>query len=327
MAESAAFARRGFAGGARNTTLSAGITAVATTLTGVDLSTWTTVDDNGPFRFTVSDGTNEEEMEGTAVSGNSITGITRGVGGTTAQAWDANATISHESSVRDFDEANYTAAETVGKITTAGDILVSDGANSLKRLAMGTARQNLSVNSGATDLAYQASLQSLMTAAGDIVYASSANTPARLAKGTASQVLTMNSGATAPEWATPSSGSSSSGAIVATSETTTSTSYTDLATAGPAITVTTGTTAVIAITCDFSVSPADRGRIGVAVSGASTVAASDAKSLNSAGAVTGATKVIRLTGLTAGSNTFTLKYLVGSGTGPFLNREIVYLGA
>lgn len=107
MAESAAYARRGFAGGARDTTLSAGITSVATTLTGVDLSTWTTVDDNGPFRFTVSDGTNEEEMEGTAVSGNSITGITRGVGGTTAQAWDAGATISHESSVRDFDEANY----------------------------------------------------------------------------------------------------------------------------------------------------------------------------------------------------------------------------
>lgn len=131
MAESAAYTRRSHSGSARDTSLASGIASGATSLTAADLSTWTTVDDNGPFRFTLSDGTNEEEVEATTVSGNTITGMTRGVGGTTAQAWDAGATIAHESSVRDFDEANYTAAETVGKITAADRFLVSDGVNSL----------------------------------------------------------------------------------------------------------------------------------------------------------------------------------------------------
>lgn len=72
-------------------------------------------------------------------------------------------------------------------------------------LSLGTAYQNLSVNSGATAQAYQASMQSLLTAQGDIIYASAANTPARLAKGTAAQVLAINSGATAPEWVSSTS--------------------------------------------------------------------------------------------------------------------------
>jgi hypothetical protein len=84
--------------------------------------------------------------------------------------------------------------------TAAGDILRWTASNTPARLALGTARQNLAVNSGATDLAYQASLQSLMTAQGDIVQASSANTPARLAIGTARQQLNVNSGATAIEY-------------------------------------------------------------------------------------------------------------------------------
>lgn len=67
--------------------------------------------------------------------------------------------------------------------------------------AIGTARQNLAVNSAATELEYVSSLQSLMTTQADLVYASAANVPARLAKGTALHHLRMNSGATAPEWA------------------------------------------------------------------------------------------------------------------------------
>ena len=67
--------------------------------------------------------------------------------------------------------------------------------------AIGTARQQLAVNSNADGLEYVSSPHSLMTAQGDILYASAANTPARLAKGTALHGLRMNSGATAPEWA------------------------------------------------------------------------------------------------------------------------------
>jgi hypothetical protein len=69
------------------------------------------------------------------------------------------------------------------------------------RLAKGTARQGLSMNSGASAPEWVASLASLFTAQADIVYASAANTPAALAKGAANTKLFINAGATAPEWA------------------------------------------------------------------------------------------------------------------------------
>lgn len=130
MAESAAFSRRGHSGAARTTTLTSGITSGATTMDLADASTWTGCDDNGPFRITITDGTTEEEVEATTVSGNTISGMTRGVGGTSATAWSAGASAKHTSSVRDLAEANYAVAETVGKITASGQILLSDAANS-----------------------------------------------------------------------------------------------------------------------------------------------------------------------------------------------------
>lgn len=246
MAESAAYARRGHAGGVSATTLSADITSGSTTISCASLATWTTVTTNGPGTATIDRGLSTEEViEFTGVSGNSLTGVTRGVGGTTAAAHTSGAAVEHTSQKRDFDEANYTTAETVGKITTAGDVLVSDGANSLKRLAIGTARQNLGVDAAGTDLAYQASLQSLLTAQGDIVYASAANTPARLAKGTAAQVLQMNAGATAPEWATASSGTSlttETAALGADVQIVTANTYYD----GPSVSLAAGTWLVTA---------------------------------------------------------------------------------
>ena len=90
--------------------------------------------------------------------------------------------------------------EAKATLTVAGDILYASAANTLARLAKGSARQVLGMNSGATAPQWIDSLQSLMTVAGDILYAAAANSPARLAKGTAYQHLGMNSGATAPEW-------------------------------------------------------------------------------------------------------------------------------
>ena len=107
------------------------------------------------------------------------------------------------------------------KVTTQGDLVYATAANTIARLAKGTARQQLAMNAGATAPEWVSSLQSLMTAQGDLVYASSANTPARLAKGTASQLLRMNSGATAPEWATvatPEWSKVSSGALASVTE-------------------------------------------------------------------------------------------------------------
>lgn len=81
--------------------------------------------------------------------------------------------------------------------TTAGQIPYATGAEAFSMLGIGTARQALLTNSGATAPEWGASLQSLLTTTGDIVYASSANTPARLATGTATQTL---HGGTTPRW-------------------------------------------------------------------------------------------------------------------------------
>ncbi len=120
------------------------------------------------------------------------------------------------------------------------------------------------------------------------------------------------------------------GAAVSTAETTTSTSYTDLATAGPAVTVTTGTQALVIITSVIHVNTAGSiGFMGYAVSGATTIAASDTDSLfyespNASGDRVRASVVILET-VTAGSNTFTAKYRVNANTGTFQLRTIAVI--
>jgi hypothetical protein len=86
-------------------------------------------------------------------------------------------------------------------IDAAGDLIIGSAADTVARLAIGTARQQLNVNAGATAPAWASSPHSLMTGTGDLLISSGANTPARLALGTAGQVLKVNAGATAPEWA------------------------------------------------------------------------------------------------------------------------------
>lgn len=116
-------------------------------------------------------------------------------------------------------------------------------------------------------------------------------------------------------------------ATVATAETTTSTTYTNLATSGPAVTVTTGPNALAAIGVICSNDTTGQTVFAsVAISGASTLASSDAngigQSASGAARVLSASRVRLHAGLTAGSNTFTVQYRVGGGTGSFQNREI-----
>jgi len=161
-----------------------------------------------------------------------------------------------------------------------------------------------------------------MTTTGDIIYSSPGSTPVRLGIGTANQVLRVNSGATAPEWATASSGvPANDSATVTTLQSTTSTSYTDLSTAGPAVTVTTGTKALVIVTSEqYNNSAGEHARHGYAVSGATTIAASNAEAfvMNNYGRFS----AVSIVTLTAGSNTFTSKYSVNQGTGNFGNRTI-----
>ena len=83
-------------------------------------------------------------------------------------------------------------------LTAQGDIIYASGANTPERLAKGTARQILAMNSGATAPEWIASLQSLITASGDIIYGSAANTPAVLAKTTDGFFLKLVAGL--PAW-------------------------------------------------------------------------------------------------------------------------------
>lgn len=112
--------------------------------------------------------------------------------------------------------------------------------------------------------------------------------------------------------------------FVATSETTTSTSYADLATIGPAVTITTGTSALVWWGASISNTGANSSRMSMSVGGASSVAASDQWA-----AIVLGTSAFRIfsghlfTGLTAGSNVFVAKYSVAANTGTFINRELI----
>jgi hypothetical protein len=197
--------------------------------------------------------------------------------------------------------------------TTPDDTaLVKDGASAIRSLgtSVDTTTKNLNPS----------------TTLGDIEYRSStANTNTRLGIGSTGNVLTVAAGV--PSWAAPvSAAPTNDSAAVATNQSTSSTSYTDLATAGPAVTVTTGTKALVIVSATMEPNQNNEGYMSYAVSGATTVAAADSAALlfyrNTADTVTsGMSKATSVT-LTAGSNTFTSKYRVSGGTVYFRTRSI-----
>jgi len=159
---------------------------------------------------------------------------------------------------------------------------------------------------------------------GDILYASASNTLAKRAIGSTSQVLTVAGGI--PTWATPASSSPASvTAYSSANQGTSSTSYTDLATAGPAVTITTGTKALVFVSARANADGATRSAFAsFDISGATTLAAADKYAIGLYLSTTGysqAANSFLLTGLTAGSNTFTMKYKV-SAYGDFHHRHI-----
>ena len=141
---------------------------------------------------------------------------------------------------------------------------------------------------------------------------------------TAASQLFVSTGANAITTRSPTQ------ANVNTLQSTSSTSYVDLTTVGPQVTVTCGTIAMVwfgaaqATSVDNSETSSS-----VAVSGASSVAANNQWQHSTDGVE--ANNYVRgtsfhvFTGLTAGSNTFTMQYRAGSNTASFQNREIAVL--
>lgn len=124
-------------------------------------------------------------------------------------------------------------------------------------------------------------------------------------------------------------------ATVATGGTVTATAYGDPATGtvGPAVTATSAATAIVFLGSAFNSNTADKSIfMGYDISGASTIAAADARALCSYSESTG-TGNIRIgraflqTGLTPGANTFTAKYKINTsgGTHNITQRDIIVI--
>lgn len=119
---------------------------------------------------------------------------------------------------------------------------------------------------------------------------------------------------------------------VDTSETTVSTSYTDLATPGPSVTVTTGTGALILTACTIGNNTANASSfMSWTISGATTRSTPLDKTAVRSDGMNGASNALTMStvdyfqGLTPGTSTFTCQYKVGSGTGVFSNRFIAVM--
>jgi hypothetical protein len=122
------------------------------------------------------------------------------------------------------------------------------------------------------------------------------------------------------------------GAYTSNSGTTTSTTFTPTLSGtpgtNPSVTISTGTTALVTVSAAMLMNVASNGNLGFAVSGASTVAASTSFAAIST-SVTNTTSTLTaiVSGLTAGTNTFTMQYSINpSQTLTVSERRIIVRG-
>lgn len=118
---------------------------------------------------------------------------------------------------------------------------------------------------------------------------------------------------------------------VAANESTSSTSFTALATAGPQVTLTTGSRALTFVSAGLSSNTVGGfSYAAIAISGATTVAAAADRALQFRTSVANygprATYASMETGMTSGSNVFTMQYMSSTGTSAFSDRRIVVIG-
>jgi len=199
--------------------------------------------------------------------------------------------------------------------TTPDDTaLVKDGASAIRTLgsSVDTTTKNLNPQTTTGALAYRSATANVNTA---------------LPIGTTGQVLTVSGGV--PAWSTPAASTPTNGVGTSAGNATTSTSFVNL-TSSAAVTITTGTKALVLVRGQINGNAAGRqGLISFGVSGATTIAASNDWAYSGGGisgqTINGAmgTSARIVTGLTAGSNTFTAQIKsVDGGSVDFYNVYI-----
>jgi hypothetical protein len=137
-------------------------------------------------------------------------------------------------------------------------------------------------------------------------------------------LLTINGGTTWYGAQAVSPAPSFASAEVTTAEATSSSSYTDLTTTGPAATITVGPSGIAVVSFNAQFGTTTNMLMSVAVSGATTTAASDNWSIVSPSIAGGPMfgRTYTFTGLNPGSTTFTAKYRTGGSSGTFQRRTL-----
>ena len=170
-----AFTRRQYKGAAVATTTTNSLNTSDTSVTIASNTGWPS-SAGVPFYVVIDPGTSAEEKCSATISGTTLT-LTRAQDDTTASAHSSGATIYPVFTANDADEAN----EIVSKLTTKGDLLVTDG-SALNRLAVGGNGTIFVADSTAT------------------------NGVNWLTAGTAGYVLTANGAGSAVTWTAPAAG-------------------------------------------------------------------------------------------------------------------------
>lgn len=137
--------RRQYAGGAAATTLGGSLASSGVTTFSIASATGWPASTTIPFYVVVSPQTSSEEKMLVTLNGTTVTVVTRGVDGTTANTHASGASIYPVVTAVDLDEANELAATYANQ----GGI-VYQGASTFTQLAIGTAGHVMKVNSGAT---------------------------------------------------------------------------------------------------------------------------------------------------------------------------------
>lgn len=137
--------RRYYSSTAVRTTLTADITAAATTIT---VGAATGFPGSVPYTVIIDQDTiNEEVVTVTARSGTTLT-VTRGADGTSAVSHSSGATVNHGVSARDFEEPNaFLNAGTLPLVTAKGDLLAASASGTVARVGVGTDGQSLVADS------------------------------------------------------------------------------------------------------------------------------------------------------------------------------------